>query len=225
MADEVAAIAAAAVAGKDLTTSSSKADRGCGATAPHFGANSGSGSARAAKPPRRKLVASRRLGILLVLPFLAWSLVLVSIDLSVFATLNGNDGPIASLGILHSTISRLDRTLYYALDLAASSGNATAAAASHEALSHEILEAQVEYDVLLHGREALGWAPSNITHRPHLEQETRGIVWSGHTVTNILYGEGQCLCFDPVKCQPLTSPYYQYRLIDIYLKEVQKAYE
>ena len=34
-------------------------------------------------------------------------------------------------------------------------------------------------------------------------------MWSGHTVTNILYGEGQCLCFDPVECQPLTSPYYQ----------------
>ena len=41
----------------------------------------------------------------------------------------------------------------YLQDLAASSGNATAAAASHEALSLEILEAQVEYDVLLHGRE------------------------------------------------------------------------
>ncbi|KAG2454201.1 hypothetical protein HYH02_001236 [Chlamydomonas schloesseri] len=248
-----------------------------------FGANNKvqplSGSARGSKPPRRKLVASRRLAILLVLPFLAWSLVLVSIDLSVFATLNGNDGPIASLGILHTTISRLDRTLYYALDLAASSPNATAAAAAHEALSRELAEAQVEYDVLLHGNEALTWATGNVTHRPHLEQETRGIVWSNRAVTNILYGEGQCLCFHPADCQPLTSPYYQltsnglhllvtsllksghsllaqtagggsaaaglnatefrfiwttlqtdgedgmYRLIDLYLKEVQKAYE
>ncbi|KAG2432647.1 hypothetical protein HXX76_008987 [Chlamydomonas incerta] len=234
---------------------------------------------RGSKPPRRKLVASRRLAILLVLPFLAWSLVLVCIDLSVFATLNGNDGPIASLGILHTTISRLDRTLYYSLDLAASSHNMSAAVAAHTKLSHELVEAQVEYDVLLHGREALAWAPATVTHRPHLEQETKGIVWSGHTVTNILYGEDQCLCFQAADCQPLTSPYYQltsnglhllvtslfksgqsllaqtvgggseaaglnatefrfiwttlqkdaeegmYRLINLYLKEVQKAYE
>ncbi len=51
---------------------------------------------------KRRLVPSRRMALFLVMPFVVWGVILVAVTTAGFAELAGNDGPIASLGVLQT---------------------------------------------------------------------------------------------------------------------------
>ncbi|KAG2430820.1 hypothetical protein HXX76_009796 [Chlamydomonas incerta] len=158
---------------------------------------------------KRRLVPSRRMAMYLVLPFVAWGLILVCVNAAGFAELSGNDGPIASLGVLHTVVIRLHRLLYYALDLAASFGTDLVEACK-TTLRWELADATLEYSVLLYGHEALAWAASNHSRTlQHLALAPEGIIYSGDKVTNIVYKTRGCLCELSEECQPPDSPYYE----------------
>ncbi|KAG2445087.1 hypothetical protein HYH02_008954 [Chlamydomonas schloesseri] len=158
---------------------------------------------------KRRLVPSRRMAMFLVMPFVVWGIILVAVTTAGFAELAGNDGPIASLGVLHTVVIRLNRLLFYSLDLAANFGTGLVEACKDK-LRWELADTTLEYAVLLYGHEALKWVASNHTRSTkHLSLAPEGIIYSGGRVTQIVYKSRECLCVLPEDCLPPESPYYE----------------
>ncbi|KAG2445524.1 hypothetical protein HXX76_000139 [Chlamydomonas incerta] len=161
---------------------------------------------------KRCVVPSRRVAVLLVLPFVVWGVILVVVNVAGFAELSGNNAAIASLSVLHTVVVRLHRILYYSLDLAASFGSGAERVGGLKAgLRHELQDATLEYTALLYGHEALAWAGGGEHARlmRHLDLAPEGIAYSGDgKVTQVVFKTRACLCELPEECQPPDSPYY-----------------
>ncbi|KAG2431968.1 hypothetical protein HYH02_013184 [Chlamydomonas schloesseri] len=161
---------------------------------------------------KRRLVPSRRVVALLVLPFVLWGVIVVCVNVGGFAELSDNGSAIASMSVLHTVVIRLLRVLYFSLDLAASFGSSAGVLGGAKSrLRLELEDAQLEYNALLYGHQALVLGGVNNSRLArHLELAPEGLAFSGASkVTQVMFKMRGCMCELPEECQPPDSPYYE----------------